>query len=70
MREWCLRLVLHRISGGEPLAYGSWAVVPAARPLERQFWRSRDVDLLELPLDEYVAALAAYLPNGSAGGAA
>jgi DNA-binding SARP family transcriptional activator len=70
MREWSLRLLLDRISGGEPLAYRSWAVVAEGRPLERQFWRSRDVDLLELPLDEYVAALAAYLPNGSAGGAA
>jgi hypothetical protein len=45
-------------------------VVAEGRPLERQFWRSRDVDLLELPLDEYVAALAAYLPNGSAAGVA
>ena len=70
MREWSLRLILDRISGGEPLAYRSWAVVAEGRPLERQFWRSRDVDLLELPLDEYVAALAAYLPNGSAAGVA
>jgi hypothetical protein len=36
-------------------------VLPAARPLERQFWRSRDVDLLEHPLDEYVAALGTYV---------
>jgi DNA-binding SARP family transcriptional activator len=61
MREWSLRLVLDRICGGEPLAYRSWAVLPAARPLERQFWRSRDVDLLEHPLDEYVAALGTYV---------
>jgi DNA-binding SARP family transcriptional activator len=61
MREWSLRLVLDRICGGEPLAYRSWAVLPTARPLERQFWRSRDVDLLEHPLDEYVAALGNYV---------
>jgi hypothetical protein len=61
MREWSLRLVLDRISGGEPLAYRSWAVVPEARPLERQFWRARDVDLLEHPLDEYVDALRRYV---------
>ena len=54
MREWNLRLVLDRMSGGQPLAYRSWAVLPEARPLERQFWRSRDVDLLEQPLDEYL----------------
>jgi DNA-binding SARP family transcriptional activator len=61
MREWSLRLVLDRMSGGEALAYRSWAVVPEARPLERQFWRARDVDLLEQPLDEYVGALGRYV---------
>ncbi len=61
MQEWSLRLVLDRICGGEPLAFRSWAVLQAARPLEMQFWRSRDVDLLEHPLDEYVAALGNYI---------
>lgn len=57
MREWSLRLVLERISAGEPLAYRSWAVLPEPEPLERQFWRTRDVDLLVQPLGEYVDAL-------------
>jgi DNA-binding SARP family transcriptional activator len=61
MREWSLRLVLDRISGGEPLAYRSWAVRHEARPLEREFWRKRDVDLLEQPLEDYVEALGPYL---------
>ena len=34
---------------------------PEAKPLERQFWRARDVDLLEVPLDEYTSALGRYL---------
>ena len=53
--------MLDRISGGEPLAYRSWAVLPEARPLERQFWRSRDIDLLEQSLDKYVESLGSYL---------
>jgi DNA-binding SARP family transcriptional activator len=61
MREWSLRLVLDRISAGEPLAYRSWAVVPQARPLERQFWQARDVDLVELELAEYSRSLGRYL---------
>jgi len=61
MREWSLRLVLDRISGGEPLAYRSWAVRHEARPLEREFWRKRDIDLLEQPLEDYVEALGPYL---------
>ena len=58
MREWNLRLVLNRLWAGTPVNYRSWAVVPTAPPLERAFWRSRDVDLLEAPLEEYVDALA------------
>jgi DNA-binding SARP family transcriptional activator len=61
IREWSLRLVFSRMAAGEPLAYRSWAVVPEARPLERQFWRARDVDLLELPLEDYADGLARYV---------
>lgn len=65
MREWSLRLVLERMCAGEPLAWRSWAIVPEARPLERQFWRAREVDLLEVPTDEYVEALARFLDVGA-----
>jgi DNA-binding SARP family transcriptional activator len=61
MREWSLRLVLDRVSRGEQFAYRSWAVVPEERPLERQFWRSRDVELIELQLADYVDALGRYV---------
>jgi DNA-binding SARP family transcriptional activator len=63
--EWSLRLVLDRISDGEPLAYRSWAVLPEMRPLEHQFWRSRDVELFEQPLEEYVDALGQYVGAGA-----
>jgi DNA-binding SARP family transcriptional activator len=66
VREWSLRLVLDRICAGGPFAYRSWAVVGEARPLERQFWRARDVDLLELPLDGYVEALGRYVGGAPA----
>ena len=61
MRDWNLRLVLGRIWGAEGVAYRSWAVQPAPKPLERQFWRARDVDLLQVPLDDYAGALGRYL---------
>jgi hypothetical protein len=58
MCEWNLRLVLNRLWAGEPVNYRSWAVAPSALPMERAFWRSRDVDLLEAPLEDYVDLLA------------
>jgi hypothetical protein len=39
--------------------------VPEARPLERQLWRARDIDLLELPLEDYVEALGRFLDVGA-----
>jgi DNA-binding SARP family transcriptional activator len=57
MREWSVRLVISRIWGSEGVSYRSWAVQATAQPLERQFWRARDVDLLEVPIDDYVTAI-------------
>jgi hypothetical protein len=36
-------------------------VLPSPRPLERQLWRTREVDLLAIELDEYVDGLARYV---------
>jgi hypothetical protein len=57
MSDWNLRVVLNRLWGNRALDYRSWAVQPEPRALEREFWRRRDVDVLEFPLDEFVAAL-------------
>jgi hypothetical protein len=61
MADWNLRVVLNRLWGDQPLSYRSWAVQPEAKPLEREFWRRRDVDVLEAPLETYTAGLARYL---------
>jgi DNA-binding SARP family transcriptional activator len=60
MREWNLRLVLHRLSASATVDYRSWAVAVAPPALEREFWRSRDVDLVEAPLEDYVQVLAQH----------
>ncbi len=60
MADWNLRLLLNRLWGDQPLSYRSWAVQPEAKPLEREFWRRRDVDVLEVPLERCVATLAQY----------
>ena len=64
MREWNLRLLLSRLWAGAAVNYRSWAVSPAAPPVERAFWRSRDVDLVEAPLENYVDALARIIGVG------
>lgn len=60
MADWNLRLLLNRLWGDQPLSYRSWAVQAEAKPLEREFWRRRDVDVLDVPFDQCVASLAEY----------
>jgi hypothetical protein len=54
---WNVRVFLHRLWRGERVGYRSWAVEPRVDLLSRQFWRHIDVDLLDVPLQEYVAEL-------------
>jgi len=67
MRDWNLRVILNRLWGAQQLDLKSWAVQrePAdagTREVEEALWRDRgDVDLLYVPLAEYVARLEAVL---------
>ena len=61
MRDWNLRVILHRIWGEQKLKYKSWAVQLRPSELDREFWELRGVDVLDVPLDEYVAALDVVL---------
>jgi serine/threonine-protein kinase len=68
-REWSSRVILDRLWGERPLAYRSWAVASELDPVEEEFWRYRDVDVVRVPLGDYVAALAEHA-RGLAGAAA
>jgi DNA-binding SARP family transcriptional activator len=65
MADWNLRVVLNRLWSDQPLSYHSWAVQPDAKPLEREFWRRRDVDVQELPLERYIELLAGHAGIGA-----
>jgi DNA-binding SARP family transcriptional activator len=69
MADWNLRLLLSRLQGDQSLSYRSWAVQPDPTPLEREFWRRREVDVVDLPPADYVDALAAHLPAAQTVGA-
>jgi hypothetical protein len=57
LRDWNLRVILHRIWGEQKLTYKSWAIQLHPEPIEREFWHKRDVDILAVSLEDYVAAL-------------
>lgn len=58
LRDWNLRVILHRIWGQQKLTYKSWAIQLEPQELDQQFWMKRDVEILDVRLDDYVAALS------------
>jgi hypothetical protein len=69
LRDWNLRVILNRIWGTQQLDLKSWAVQrePAdagVRQVEEALWRDRgDIELLYVPLHEYVDRLEHVLPK-------
>ena len=66
LSDWTLRVVLERLWGEEPLPYHSWSVHAGPDALEREFWRRRDVELVEMAPAEYAAELGRTVAAKSA----
>jgi hypothetical protein len=65
LSTWTLRVVLERFWGSEPLPYRSWSVHPGPQPLEREFWRRRDVEVVDMAPAAYVAELERALEKAA-----
>jgi hypothetical protein len=63
LRDWNLRVILHRIWGERKLTYRSWAIQRDPQPLDFEFWSRRDVQILKCPLQEYVGELRAHFSS-------
>ena len=57
LKDHNLKVILRRLWGEQKLSYKSWAVQLDPSPLDREIARTRGVDIVDIPLDEYVAAL-------------
>lgn len=74
LRDWNLRVILHRIWGEQKFKYKAWAVSDMnvlgekPQPLEQEFWRLRDVDIIKMPLDDYIESLQERIEALSQGG--
>ncbi len=65
LSTWTLRVVLERFWGSEPLPYRSWSVHAGPQPLEREFWRRRDVEVVDMAPAAYVAELEQALEKAT-----
>ena len=59
MKDWNLRAILRRIWGEQLQTNGSWAIQKDVDPIEQAFWEKRNVEILELDLEEYIELLRA-----------
>jgi hypothetical protein len=58
LSDWNLRVILHRIWGAQQLTYKSWAIQLKPDELDQKFWMKRDVEILKVSLEDYIAALS------------
>ena len=65
LSTWTLRVVLERLWGSEPLPYRSWSVHAGPDPLEREFWRRRDVETVDMAPGAYVEELERTLAKAA-----
>ena len=70
LRDWNLRVILNRIWGDETLRSKSWAIQLNPDPVDEGLWRSRDVMIMDVQLEEYIEGVRAALltPAGREGG--
>jgi hypothetical protein len=66
LRDWNLRVMLHRLWQERNLEYRSWAVQLKPKPLDQSLWGRASVDVYDMPLADYVAALTTRLPADDA----
>ncbi len=63
LRDWNLRVILHRIWGRQRLKWSSWAVQKDSDAIERELWARRGVQVFHADLEDYVEALARALDD-------
>ncbi len=61
LRDWNLRVFLHRIWGEQKLTYNSWAIQRNPDEIEKKFWEKRNVEIYNIDLERYVAELSRRL---------
>ena len=67
LRDWNLRVILRRIWGRQVLKDISWAVLDRIDDIDRQWWqRWGPMEILEVPLGEYVPRLREVLAESTA----
>jgi hypothetical protein len=61
LRDWNLRVIMHRMWGEQKLSFASWAIQRSAEDMEKELWAKRNVRIIETRLEEYIPELEQLL---------
>ena len=65
LRDWGLRVFLHRVFGREQVRYRSWAIEREPEVDVSELWAQRGIEVFDVPLDEYVQELGRRIAEES-----
>jgi hypothetical protein len=57
LRDWNLRVIMQRLWGEQGYGYASWAVQLSAQDMDKKLWVKRNVNIIEMRLEEYIGEL-------------
>ena len=63
LRDWNLRVILNKIWDSQRVGYNHWAIQLNPADVDERFWMKRGVDIIDRPLEEYIAGLREHLPD-------
>jgi hypothetical protein len=69
LRDWNLRVIMHRMWGEQELGYASWAIQLSAQEMDKKLWLKRNVNIIEMRLEDYIRELEQRLGPDKGGGA-
>jgi hypothetical protein len=65
LRDWNLRVILHRVWGEQTLERKSWAIQHPVDNIDQKIWDKRNVSVIDYDLNSYVKALCELLNQSS-----
>jgi hypothetical protein len=62
LRDWNLRVILNKIWDSQRVGYTHWAIQRRPASVDRRFWARRDVEILDVRIEDYVEELRRRMP--------
>ena len=63
LRDWNLRVILNKIWDSQRVGYSHWAIQLNSADVDQKFWMTRNVEIIDTRLEDYISGLRAQLPD-------